>query len=64
MIAIIVASIAAFASILASVLGFYNRRSIQEVHVLFNSRMTQLLELTQKASFAEGEKSGQNQTSK
>jgi hypothetical protein len=38
------------------IVGLRNQRKIQEVHVLFNSRMTELLKLTASAAHAKGVK--------
>ena len=38
------------------------KKSIQEVHILMNSRLTELLEVTRKASRAEGLKEGRAET--
>jgi hypothetical protein len=38
----------------AAVFGWLAKRAIQEVHVSLNSRLTQLMEQTQKAARAEG----------
>lgn len=61
--AVWVAAIAAVPATLAVVLGFMNRRTIGEVKVDVNSRMTQLMDLkdeliaaAKKISFAEGVK--------
>jgi hypothetical protein len=62
-IAIIAGISAGVPGILAAVLGFINRVGIDrvtakanETHLLVNSRMTELLELTRMASRAEGVK--------
>ena len=52
---IIVAAIAALPTTLASLLALFK---ISSVHKEINSRMTELLELTRKASHAEGVKEG------
>jgi hypothetical protein len=39
-------------------------RKVREVHVLVNSRLTQLLHLTERSSFAEGEKSQKDKAEK
>lgn len=44
-----------------AVLGYLNRKDIREVHVLINSRLTQLLELTKKSSHAEGVLEGKDE---
>lgn len=53
----VVASVA----VLGLLASLYNGRQINEVHVLFNSRMTEFIELTQKSSKAEGVKEGREQ---
>ena len=45
-------TIAALASFIVNVL---NRKKLNELHVLINSRLTELLTLTAKASYAAGE---------
>lgn len=57
-IAIFMTAIAALGALAVSV---FNMFQINTVHVLINSRMTELLELTQKASKAEGYKQGQSE---
>lgn len=42
-------------------LGYLSRKDIKDVHVLINSRLTQLLELTQKSSHAEGVLEGKDE---
>lgn len=37
-------------------IGYWNSRSIKEVHVMVNSRLSELLALTKKSSHAEGVK--------
>jgi hypothetical protein len=49
-------TIGALCSVCALFVSILNMLRIQQVHVLFNSRMTELLLLTKTASFAEGQK--------
>lgn len=42
--------------IVVGMLGYLNARAIKEVHVLINSRMTELLSVTKTSSHAEGVK--------
>lgn len=53
--------IVALCAVGALAVSIYNGHQINVVHVSINSRMTELLELTQKASKAEGLKEGQDQ---
>lgn len=39
--------------------SFQNKTAIQEVHIIMNSRLTELLDLTQKAAHAAGVKEGE-----
>lgn len=48
--------VVALAAVGALAVSIYNSQQIGSVHVLINSRMTELLDLTQKASKAEGVK--------
>lgn len=43
-------------AIASLVLIILNKRKLQELHVAINSRLTELLEITAKASLAEGRK--------
>jgi nitrate reductase gamma subunit len=36
------------------IIALLNNRKVQQVHLLVNSRLTELLELTKKSSYAEG----------
>lgn len=51
------------AAVGALAVSIYNTTKINEVHVLMNSRLTELLELTKKASMAEGLKQGRDERS-
>lgn len=53
--------IVALAALGALGVSIFNMFKIKEVHLLINSRLTQLLELTQKSSKAEGVKEGREQ---
>ena len=57
----IITLIAAITSLIVSATAliklFQQGTKMQELHVLINSRLTELLKLTQKSSFAEGQKS-------
>lgn len=57
--AVIIALVAAMPGVLATVVGVVNRRSIAELHIAVNSRLTELLELTAKAARAEGKASAE-----
>ena len=46
------------------VVSAYNVSRIEEVHVLINSRMTELLAITKSASRAEGLKQGEDEARK
>jgi hypothetical protein len=65
-IAIITAAFAMFAAIIGAAIAVL--RAIKEVHLLINSRMTELLELTRltarREGVIEGEKKGSTVTSK
>lgn len=52
--AIIIAVIAIVPSSLAAFVSFLALRKSKETHLLVNSRMTELLEITKKSSKAEG----------
>lgn len=51
----------ALAAVGALGVSIYNTTKIGEVHILMNSRLSELLELTQKASKAEGLKEGREE---
>jgi len=53
---IAVALIITIPSTLSAVAGIYSALKIKETHILVNSRLSQLLNLTQSASFAAGQK--------
>ncbi len=53
-----IVALAAAGSLLVSALNF---RQISDVHILINSRMSELLELTKTASKAEGVKEGREE---
>ena len=64
---VIVAIVAAVPATLAAIVSVFNRAKISEVHGLVNARLTQVMDdlasaredlraLTEKASFAEGQK--------
>jgi hypothetical protein len=44
-------------ALIAAIVSVYNSFKIKSVHLLVNSRLTQLLNLTRTSSFSEGEKS-------
>lgn len=46
----------AMAAVGALIVSIYTSTQVKEVHFLFNSRMTEFIELTQKSSKAEGVK--------
>ena len=46
--------IAAIAASLAAVVGYLNRRKVNQLEVKVDGRLTELLELTARASHAEG----------
>jgi hypothetical protein len=46
-----IGSVAAFGAL---IMGFINQDRIKSVHIMINSRMDELLELTKKSSIAEG----------
>lgn len=48
----------AIAAIVAAGVSFWNTRKINEIHVIINSRLTELLALTKTSSKAEGVKEG------
>lgn len=50
----------AVAAIGALGMSIYTSLQVNEVHILFNSRMTEFIELTQKSSKAEGVKEEQD----
>jgi hypothetical protein len=52
--AVIISLISAGTSILTAVLVLLIKKNVQSVHMLINSRMTELLELTKTGSKAEG----------
>jgi hypothetical protein len=52
---ILVAIIAAIPGSLAAVLSFLNREKIKEVHVMMNSRFTEMLRVAVAAAEARGE---------
>lgn len=54
--------ITALAAAGALAVSIANMFKIETVHISINSRMTELLELTQKASKAEGLKQGQEES--
>ena len=56
-ITLIAAITALIVSATALIKLFQQGTKVQELHVLINSRLTELLKLTQKSSFAEGQKS-------
>jgi hypothetical protein len=58
------AIIAACGGAAAAIMSAVNRKKINELHVLVNSRLTQLLEQTGKASFAEGRQAGMDSEKK
>lgn len=43
--------------LLNGIIGLITVRSIRTVHIMINSRLSELLALTAKSSFAEGQKS-------
>jgi hypothetical protein len=47
-------AVTAIAAIIAAIIGIGNRRNMNDLHVLINSRLDQLLKLTRDSSFAEG----------
>jgi hypothetical protein len=53
----LLSALTAFGAMLISLI---NRKKIQEVHLSINSRMTQLLELTQESAHAAGMKEEQD----
>jgi hypothetical protein len=56
-ITLIAAITALVVAVTALIKLFQQGTKVQELHVLINSRMTELLKLTQDASFAKGQKS-------
>lgn len=54
-------TVSSVVGILALVVSIYVAFAVKDVHVLMNSRLTELLDLTQKASKAEGVKEGLEQ---
>lgn len=57
----IIQAIIALAALGALAVSIWNSTKIKEVHVLINSRLTELLELTKTSSKAEGVKEGREQ---
>ena len=53
-VAIIVAVISAIGSITAALIAYNTKRTVQGIHVQINSRMDELLRLTQTAAHAAG----------
>jgi hypothetical protein len=53
---VVVAIVAAVPGLVASVLAYLTRRNLSAVETKVDGRLTQLLELTQKSSHAEGMK--------
>ncbi len=60
-IALLLTALAALGALAVSIVNMFQ---INTVHVSINSRMTELLALTQKASRAEGLKQGQDESKK
>ena len=50
----IVEGVTALAAVGAVLVSFFNSRKIQQIHILFNSRMDQLLTLTATSARANG----------
>ncbi len=48
-------------NIVIAIMTYLNRKAIQEVHLLINSRLTALLEATKGVSLAEGREIGCNE---
>lgn len=60
LLAVIVSIPPTIASVVAVIVAIVNSRKIEDLHILINSRLTQLLEQTAKASKAEGITIGEN----
>ena len=54
-------ALTALAAIFAAVISFVNSRNIKEVHLMVNSRLTQLLESSSRAAHSEGVEAGRQQ---
>lgn len=54
-------TVVAFAALGAFGVSAYNVTQIKEVHLIMNSRLTELLDLTRKAATAEGLKLGREE---
>jgi hypothetical protein len=52
---------AALLALIAAILGFWNKRKISELHVIVNSRLSELLVTAQRASHAEGVEAGRKE---
>jgi hypothetical protein len=52
--------ISALGALIAAIASLINRKKIQELHLLVNSRLTQLLDVTKSSAHAQGVKEGES----
>lgn len=54
--------VVALPSTIGAVIGIHNKGAISDIHILFNSRFTELLDLTRSKALIEGHASGVKET--